>query len=564
MKYVVALLGLLAVGDCMAAQTSLLPDRVEKAIQERIADGQYPALVIAVVDGDRGGVYSYGKLDQGNAPDADTVFEIGSITKTFTATLLAKAVLDGKLKLDMPVASLLPGFSIPSRNGKAITLENLAMQHSGLPRMPTNIAPANENDPFADYDGAKLKAFLAGYKLPRDPGSDYEYSNVGVGLLGYAMAQYAHVTYDGLLHAQIVDPLGMHASDTALSDRMRAHLASGHDESGKPAANWNFDALVGAGAIKSSGADMLLFLKANMGLLRTPLYPAMQLAQQPRASAPAIRPDDRIGLVWMTQHGDDGDVIWHNGGTGGYRSFIGFTGDRRHGVVVLTNIDAPVDDIGFATLQPDAKLAATHKRIPISAAAAEEYVGSYQRTMRNRLKILRTGDQLYGQYRGDDPFQIYAYATDEFFQRGDLTTYSFRRDASHKVNAVVTHDDGDTVIPRLSQTEAAGADAVELHDAKGPESGREAVALDVSTLAGYVGHYQLAPGVLCAITLTDGQMTAQLTDQDPLPIYASAKDRFFLKVVDAQIDFERDAKGKVIALILHQNGSNQRAQRTGD
>lgn len=564
MKYAPALLGFLAVGTCMGAQTSSLPDRVEKAIQERIADGQYAALVIAVVDGDRSGVYAYGKLDQGNAPNADTVFEIGSITKTFTATLLAKTVLDGKLKLDTPVASLLPGFSIPSRNGKPITLGNLAMQHSGLPRLPTNFAPANNNDPYADYDDIKLKAFLAGYTLPRDPGSDYEYSNLGVGLLGYALALSAHVSYNALLHAQIFDPLGMHASDTALGDRMRAHLASGHDESGKLAANWNLDALAGAGAIKSSGADMLLFLKANMGLLRTPLYPAMQLAQQPRASAPAIQPDDRIGLVWMTQHGADGDVIWHNGGTGGYRSFIGFTGDRRHGVVVLTNVAFSVDDIGFATLRTDAKLAAAHKSIPVTATAADEYVGSYQRTMRNRLKILRTGDQLYGQYRGDDPFPIYAYASDEFFQRSDLTTYSFRRDASHKIVAVVTHNDGDTVLPRLSQTEAAGADAVELHDAKGPESGREAVVLEAATLAGYVGHYQLAPGVLFAIALTDGQMTAQLTDQDALPIYASAKDRFFLKVVDAQIDFERDAKGKVIALILHQNGANQRAQRTRD
>jgi CubicO group peptidase (beta-lactamase class C family) len=309
MKYVLALFGFLALGNCLGAQSSLVPDRVEKAVNQRIAAGTYPAVVIAVVDGDRSDIYGFGRLDNGELPDADTVFEIGSITKTFTATLLAKAVLDGKLKLDTPVASLLPGIEIPSRSGKTMTLENLATQHSGLPRMPDNFAPANEGDPFADYDGAKLKGFLASYQLPRDPGSTYGYSNVGVGLLGYALAQHAGTSYDALLHQQIFDPLGMHASDVTISDAMLVHLASGHDQSGQRVANWNLDALAGAGAIKSDGADMLRYLKANMGLLNSPLGPAMQLAQEPRVSAPVVSPEDRIGLVWMTHYTADGDVI---------------------------------------------------------------------------------------------------------------------------------------------------------------------------------------------------------------------------------------------------------------
>jgi CubicO group peptidase (beta-lactamase class C family) len=456
MKYVLALFGFLALGNCLGAQSSLVPDRVEKAVNQRIAAGTYPAVVIAVVDGDRSDIYGFGRLDNGELPDADTVFEIGSITKTFTATLLAKAVLDGKLKLDAPVASLLPGFEIPSRSGKTITLENLATQHSGLPRMPDNFAPANESDPFADYDGAKLKVFLASYQLPRDPGSTYGYSNVGVGLLGYALKQHAGISYDTLLHQQIFDPLGMHASDVTISDAMRVHLASGHDQSGQLVANWNLDALAGAGAIKSDGADMLRYLKANMGLLKSPLGPAMQLAQEPRVSAPVVSPEDRIGLVWMTHYTADGDVIWHNGATGGYHAFIGFTADHRHGVVVLTNTTEPVDDLGFATLEPGAPLTT-------STAATQK-----------------------------------------------------------------------------------------------------TITLDAAALAGYVGHYQLAPGAIFDITLKDGQMRVQLTGQRAVPIYASARDRFFVKVVDAKIDFERDANDNIIALILHQNGANLRAERISE
>jgi serine-type D-Ala-D-Ala carboxypeptidase/endopeptidase len=558
MKYAGALLGLLAVGRCMGAQPSLLPDRVDKAIHERMAAGEYPALVIAMVDGDRSDVYAFGSLDNGKTPDADTVFEIGSITKTFTATLLTKAVLTGELKLDAPVGTLLPGFTIPSRNGKTITLENLAMQHSGLPRLPTNFAAANENDPYADYDGDKLKAFLAGYALPRDPGSAYEYSNLGVGLLGYALAQHAGTTYDALLHAQIFKPLGMSESGIALSEVMRAHLASGHDENGKRVANWNLDALAGAGGIRSSGADMLRFLKANMGLLKSPLDAAMQFAHKPRAETDPEK-NERIGLVWMTQHGAGGDVIWHNGQTGGYHSFIGFTADHRHGVVVLTNAAHSADDLGFATLQTGAELAATHKSIPVTAQALDQYVGSYQLKPQFIIRFFQVNGQLYGQATGQSGFPLFASASDEFFANTSEISISFQRDSSHKVNALLLHQHGDHAAPRLSDADAFAASLTEADAA----SGHKAVALDAATLAGYVGHYQLAPDAIFTVVLVNGQLLSQLTGQDPLPIYASAKDKFFLKVVDAQIDFERDASGHVVALVLHQSGADQRAKRTG-
>ena len=193
----------------MSANAGLLPERVAKAAQERIAAGTYQTLVFGVVDGDKSEVVAFGKLDNGTAPDGDTVYEIGSVTKTFTATLLARAVLSGRVTLDAPVAQLLPGFKIPSRGGKEITLGELGTQHSGLPRMPSNFLPKDPANPYADYDAAKLKAFLAGYQLPRDPGAAYEYSNLGFGLLGYALAQLEHTTYGAVIDEEILKPLGM-------------------------------------------------------------------------------------------------------------------------------------------------------------------------------------------------------------------------------------------------------------------------------------------------------------------------------------------------------------------
>jgi D-alanyl-D-alanine-carboxypeptidase/D-alanyl-D-alanine-endopeptidase len=234
----------------MPANAGPLPERVEKAAQERIAAGTYQTLVFGVVDGDNSDVVAFGKLNDGKAPDGNTVYEIGSITKTFTATLLAQAVLSGRVTLDEPVAHLLPDFKIPSRGGMEITFEELGTQHSALPMMPSNFAPKDVANPFADYDAAKLKTFLSGYQLPRDPGAGYEYSNLGFGLLGYALAPLEHTTYDAMTEDKILKPLGMTMSGTAFSDAMRAHLAPGHDDAGKAAKNWDFDALAGAGAMR--------------------------------------------------------------------------------------------------------------------------------------------------------------------------------------------------------------------------------------------------------------------------------------------------------------------------
>ena len=157
-----------------SAYAGPLPERVEKAAQDRVAAGIHQTLVFGVVDGDRSEVVAFGTLDDGKAPDGDTVYEIGSITKTFTATLLAQAVLAGRVTLDTPVAQLLPDFKIPSRGSLEITVGQLATQHSALPRLPSNMLPKDGADPYADYDAAKLKAFLAEYELPRNPGATYE------------------------------------------------------------------------------------------------------------------------------------------------------------------------------------------------------------------------------------------------------------------------------------------------------------------------------------------------------------------------------------------------------
>jgi serine-type D-Ala-D-Ala carboxypeptidase/endopeptidase len=430
------------------ADAGPLPERVERAAQERIAAGINQTLVFGVVDGDNSEAVAFGKLDDGKTPDGDTVYEIGSITKTFTATLLAQTVISGRVTLDTPVAKLLPDFKIPSRGGTEITLEELGTQRSALPREPSNMAAKDPANPYADYDAAKLEGFLAEYQLPRDPAAAYEYSNLGFGLLGLALAQLEHTIYGALINEQLLKPLGMTMSGTVFSSAMRTHLAPGHDILGTAAKNWDFDTLARAGAIRSTAGDMLRYLKANMGIDQSPLAAAMKLAQWPRSGMDKTM---HIGLAWMTTNKG---IIWHDGTTGGYRNFLGFTADGRHGVVILSNnTAAKPNDLGFATLDASAPIAPAFKAIDLPSASLGDYVGTYTLSDKSLLKIFRSSDGLFEQATGQSlPVAIFPSARNEFFAVVFDAQFAFERDGGEKVVAVVVRQGGRVIrAPRIVQ-----------------------------------------------------------------------------------------------------------------
>ena len=308
-------------------------------------------VVAGVVLGDERMVVGHGRLSASDPrqPDGDTVFEIGSITKVFTSTLLADLAWRGELALDTPVQSLLgDGARVPTRDGAEITLEQLATHSSGLPRMPDNFEPADDDNPYVDYTAERLYAFLSSHELARGIGETVEYSNLGYGLLGHALAQREGRDYETLVARRILEPLRMSDTAVTLTPSLQQRVAAGHNDSLDPAANWDFAALSGAGSLRSTVNDMVLFLEANLGLEPSPLHGAMQTAHARRATMP--EPDTGIGLGWIVHDGKDGRVLWHNGGTGGYSSFIGFDAESQVGVVVLSNAAALVDYLGFRLL----------------------------------------------------------------------------------------------------------------------------------------------------------------------------------------------------------------------
>ena len=285
-------LSLLVAAD--VSVSALLVNRVDEA---KKAVG----IVVATLGPDGRSVSAYGRLakDRPETPGADTVFEIGSITKVFTSLLLADMMERGEVTLDTPVQKLLPdSVKVPARNGKEITLLDLSMQVSGLPRMPNNFHPTDPANPYADYDAPKLYEFLSAYTLTRDIGEKYDYSNVGVGLLGHALARKAGLSYEALLRARVLEPLGMKDTTVTLSDDQKKRLATGHNAALAPVKNWDLDAIAGAGALRSTANDMLKFLAANLELTDTPLKPAMRRMRSLRRSTGMTGVD--ILMAWHT------------------------------------------------------------------------------------------------------------------------------------------------------------------------------------------------------------------------------------------------------------------------
>ncbi|MGD0619808.1 MAG: serine hydrolase domain-containing protein [Bryobacteraceae bacterium] len=333
-------------------------DDIRSILANRVDQKKAVGIIVATIDAHGRNTVAYGTVakDRSDAPDGSTVFEIGSITKVFTSLLLADMVEHGEVRPDEPVADLLPKtVKVPSHNGRQITLLDLSMQSSGLPRLPTNAQPADFMNPYADYTPAKLYEFLSGYTLTRDPGEKYEYSNLGAGLLGHALALKAGISYEELLRKRVFDPLGMHDTSITLTADQRKRLAPGYNAALNPVANWTFDVLAGCGALHSTANDLLTFLAANMELADTPLKAAMRRMRSMRK--PTGMPDIDIAMAWhiLTKFG--GEIVWHNGGTYGYRSFIGFDPAAKKGVVVLCNAFMDNDDVGLHEL--DSRYAVT-------------------------------------------------------------------------------------------------------------------------------------------------------------------------------------------------------------
>ena len=411
---------------------------VERVDRKRLAAG----MVVGVTEAKERAFVAHGVSKSGTGVPVreDSIFEIGSVTKLFTALALADMTQRRETDPDEPVAQLLPaGTRVPARNGRQITLRDLATHKAGLPRRPGNLEPLNLKDPYAGYTAEHLYTFLAQHELTRTPGDAATYSNIGFGLLGHALTLRAGFKdYESLMRARILDPLGM--KDTYIElppDRVR-RLASPHDSSLDPVPLWNLGVLAGAGAFRSTATDLLIFLEA-VGDANSPIG----------AMLPNLVTLHLGSVIEFHPPGPNVPAIAsHSGGTGGTRTFVRCEGSR--GVVVLGNasIDAVID-LGQHILD------------------------------RRRL----------------------------------------------------------------------------------PQWFRQQIVVDPAVFAALVGRFQMGPDAILDVTVANGRLIARLSGQEALQIFPMSDTHYFYKAVNAQLTFELDANGRAARVILHQNATDQIAER---
>ncbi|HEY0798263.1 MAG TPA: serine hydrolase domain-containing protein [Candidatus Baltobacteraceae bacterium] len=338
--------------------TMATPAQIVHVLDKYVRGKDGIGIVVGVVNGDSVRYYTAGDLGQ-DAPKLDryTEFQIGSLTKAFTATLLAVMARNHEVALRDPIQRYLPpGVKAPAFDGRQITLEDLAVQDSGLPSSPTNfwwsaLLHFDIADPYAHYTPDLLYDFLSHYELPRAPGARYVYSNLSVGLLGELLARRAGTSYETLLEQRVLAPLGLRATSITPTSSQLAHLAPGFDASADPAPVWHFGALDAAWALYSNCSDMMAFVQANLSAPRGPLGPALVFAREPQAGAPR-NGVMRVGLGWNVANSG---FIRHNGNSGAYHAFVGFNAAQGTGMVMLANIsDAHLDAVAIQILAPAA------------------------------------------------------------------------------------------------------------------------------------------------------------------------------------------------------------------
>jgi serine-type D-Ala-D-Ala carboxypeptidase/endopeptidase len=327
-------------------------DPIDSLAERSMRSGRRVGLVVGYLHGGEEWVGGYGRLRAGgaDAPDGRTLFEIGSITKVFTGLLLADLAEHGIVGLDDPLARYLPAsVRVPASAGREITLADLSSHAAGLPRNPRGMLRRwlrDRRNPFAGLSVEEVQEGLARTRLRRRPGQRARYSNLGVGLLGQALERAAGQPYGRLVRERICLPLGMPDTVVAPSGDQAARLAVGHTRRGRPVPRFEVAALAGAGALRSTATDMLRFLRANLDPAGTPLAAPLERIQQPRLRRGRGM---QMGLGWLIVRSPEpaGPLLWHDGGTSGFRSFVAVARDRGIAVVVLSNTARFVDRLGL-------------------------------------------------------------------------------------------------------------------------------------------------------------------------------------------------------------------------
>ena len=442
-----------------AAWTIPANDDIRRVMAEHLTVSG-AGMVIGIIEptGRRVVVHGESHSRDGRALDGDTLFQIGSVTKTFTTLLLADAVSRGEVAFDDPVSRYLAQDVTLHERGRPMTLRDLATHASGLPSMPSNLDLRARPDPIAGYSPRDFDRFLNSFEPERAPGEKWSYSNVGVSLLGRLLARHAGTSYEDLLRERVLEPLGLHDTAITLSRAQARRVAPGLDRYGEPATVWEMRTLQGSGSLRSSANDLLEYLAAILGIRETPLRAAIDLQLAQRSP---VRKSQAIG--WGMNTVDGREVFGHDGGKAGYRSMVVFDPTNRRGIVILVN--ARTDErlgpmaqwlINGKALPPPTPAPAPRARVKVDRATLAAYQGRYRFDDGRELAIVRVRDHLIVGTQSDGGSPFAAASSREFFDPSDFTELVFENPGN---GAVVTlYEQGLTKGKGITGRRVSGSD----------------------------------------------------------------------------------------------------------
>lgn len=322
-------------------------DSIKAIIQREVTNKRSKSIIVGIVDANGRQFFAAGQLSDTDKrlPDGNTIYEIGSITKVFTSLALADMSLKKQLNLTDPISKFLPKtVKTPIRNEKEISLLSLSTHRSGMPRFPNNVDPKNVDDPYADYTVKKLYEYVSNFEPSFDIDTRWQYSNVGYGVLGTVLTIVSHKNFETLITDEICQPLNMNNTLITLTAKQKSNLAIGHAETGTVAGLTALGAIEAGGALRSNVNDLLTLAEANMGFIKTDLSPAIQVTHVLQAKKDGNDTYTTMGWTLANDHGQN--LLFKDGGMPGYRTFLGIDLKNKIGVVVLSNSNNSVTDIG--------------------------------------------------------------------------------------------------------------------------------------------------------------------------------------------------------------------------
>ncbi len=523
-----------------------LQPKIDPFARPLIEDGIAVGFVIGIVKDGQTQVLAYGEKTKGSkvAPDADTVFEICSVSKVFTGILLSNMVQKGIVKLEDPVQEYLPAeVKMPIVGDMPITLEHLVTHTSGLPRDPDNFKPANPSNPYADYSESQMYEFLIGHKLRRPPGQ-LEYSNYGMALLGHLLAQKLGRTYEQCLVEHIYKPLGMQDTCITLNEDQRRRLASPYNSDLNLVSSMDVSPiLAGAGGFRSTCNDMIKFIQANLKNDEKSFTQMLRMSHQKRH---LMNTGMAMGLAWSIH---PNGTLSHNGMSFGFFSWLGISPSRKVGVVVLSNTSSMhfyqfAEKVMRVALDQEIEAIKPRKVMDVSSEVLESYAGVYTLAPNLFLIITVKGDRLMVQVSGPNQtkYPFSAESKTKFFCKVKDAQISFVLDKDGKIDHLILHSG------RLNQKAFP----------------RRVIDVSSEVLESYAGVYTLFPNFDLTFTVEDGKLMVQATDQEKFQVFPESNTKFFFKKNDIQISFEQGQEGKIDHLILHQSGNDFKGVRKNE